>query len=67
MEFSEYQLLFTVPFAELDNIYLDKYQILVNEPLHSIFNHIKNFQLEIPHHVPKEEKSPCKRYHYIII
>ena len=60
-------LLFTTPLAQLDNIYLDKHENLVNEPLHDIPNHLKNLQHEIPHHVPKEKKSPCKGYHYIII
>ena len=53
-------LLFTAPFAQLDSIYLDKYEILVNEPLHDISNHIKNLQHEIPHHVPKEKKALVK-------
>ena len=46
-------LLFTTPFAQLDSIYLGKYDILVNEPPHYISNYIKNLQHEIPHHTPK--------------
>ena len=53
-------LLLTAPFAQLDSIYLDKYEILVNEPLHDISNHIKNLQHEIPHHVPKGKKALVK-------
>ena len=53
-------LLSSPAFAQLDSIYLDKYRILVNEPLHDISNHIKNLQHEIPHHVPKEKKALVK-------
>ena len=53
-------LLLTAPFAQLDSIYLDKYEILVNEPLHDISSHIKNLQHEIPHHVPKGKKALVK-------
>ena len=53
-------LLFNAPFAQLDNIYLDQYEILLNEPLHGISNHIKNLQHEIPHHVPKDKKALVK-------
>ena len=35
---------------------LKKYEILVNEPLHDISNHIKNIQQELPHHVGKDKK-----------
>ena len=51
-------LLSSAAFAQLDSIYLDKYRILVNEPLHDISNHIKNLQHEIPH--PKEKKALVK-------
>ena len=53
-------LLLTAPFSQLDNIYLDQCEILVNEPLHDISNHIKNLQHEIPHHVPKDKKALVK-------
>ena len=53
-------LLFTAPFSQLDNIYLDQYEILVNESLHDISNHIKNLQHKIPHHVPKDKKALVK-------
>ena len=44
-------LLFPKPFAKLADINLDKYEILINEPLHDISNHIKNIQQEIPYYV----------------
>ena len=53
-------LLFPKPFAKLEDINLGKYEILINEPLHDISNHIKNIQQEIPHHVPKDKKSSVK-------
>ena len=53
-------LLFTAPFSQFDNIYLDQYEILVNELLHDLSNHIKNLQHEIPHHVPKDKKTLVK-------
>ena len=44
-------LLFPKPFAKLEDINLDKYEILINEPLHDISNHIKNIQQQIPYYV----------------
>ena len=49
-------LFFNTPFASPDAINLSRYEILINEPLHDISNHIKNIQEELPHHVPKEKK-----------
>ena len=34
--------LFPKPFAKLEDINLEKYEILINEPLDDISNHIKN-------------------------
>ena len=42
--------LFPKPFAKLEDKY-DKYEILINEPLHDISNHIKNIQQQIPYYV----------------
>ena len=53
-------ILFPKPFAKLEDINLKKYEILINEPLHDISNHIKNMQQEIPYHVPKDKKSSVK-------
>ena len=53
-------LLFPKPFAKLEDLNLERYEILINEPLHDISNHIKNIQQEIPYHVPKEKKSLVK-------
>ena len=49
-------LLFNNPFSSLETSNLKKYEILVNEPLHDISNHIKNIQQELPHHVGKDKK-----------
>ena len=53
-------LLFRKPFAKLEGINLERYEILINEPLHGISNHIKNIQREIAYHVPKDKKSFIK-------
>ena len=50
-------LMHTNPFKSLEHLNLNKYEILVNEPLHDISNHIKNIQSEIPYHVDKNIKS----------
>ena len=49
-------LMFNEPFVSLEDLNLDKYEILVNEPLHDISNHIKNIQVELPNHLDKELK-----------
>ena len=43
-------VLFNNPFSSLQTSNLKKYEILVNEPLHDISDHIKNIQQELPHH-----------------
>ena len=43
--------LFPKSFAKLEDINLDKYEILINEPLHDISNHIKNIQQQIRYYV----------------
>ena len=50
-------LLYTVPFKTLDEINLQHYEILANEPLHDVLNHIKNIQQEIPYYVDKVIKK----------
>ena len=49
-------LLLNNPFSSLETSNLKKYEILVNEPLHDISNHIKNIQQELPHHVGIDKK-----------
>ena len=49
-------LLYTVPFKTLDEINLQHYEILVNEPLH-VSNHIKTMQQGIPYNVDKAIKK----------
>ena len=46
-------LLFYNPLTPLSDLNLTDYEILANEPLHDISNHIKNIQDEIPYHVPR--------------
>ena len=53
-------LLFPKPFAKLEGLNLERYNILINEPIHDIPYHIKNIQQEIPDHVPKDKKSLVK-------
>ena len=50
-------LFYTVPFKTLNEINLQHYEILVNELLHNVSNHIKNIQQEIPYHVDKAIKK----------
>ena len=49
-------LLFPKPFANLEDINLEKYEILINEPLHDISYHIENIQQKTPYHVLKDKK-----------
>ena len=53
-------LFFNTPIASPNEINLSRYEILINEPLHDISNHIKNIQEELLHHVPKEKKMHVK-------
>ena len=56
--------LFKNPFSCLETSNLIKYEILVNEPLHDISNHIKNSQLELPHHVGKDKKRMVNHFNF---
>ena len=53
-------LLYTVPFKTLDEINLQLYERLVNEPLHDVSNQIKNIQQKIPYHVDKAIKKKAQ-------
>ena len=53
-------LLFPKSLAKLEDINLENYEILINEPLHDISIYIKNIQQEIPYHLPKDKKSSEK-------
>ena len=53
-------LLFYNPLTPLSDLNLTDYEILANEPLHDISNHIKNIQDEIPYHVPRNIKTKVK-------
>ena len=44
-------LMYNNPSSSLTKNYLRKYEILCNEPLHDISNHIKNLYKELPWHV----------------
>ena len=44
-------LIFSCPSTDLDDIFLENYEIIGCEPLHDIMNEIKNLLNEIPHHV----------------
>ncbi|XP_047134481.1 uncharacterized protein LOC101239424 [Hydra vulgaris] len=49
-------LMCTKSFDCFDSLNLAEYEILVNEPLHDVYNHIKNIQKEIPFHLEKRLK-----------
>ena len=53
-------LLFSGPSSSLEDLHLTKYEILNNEPLHDISNHIKNMYEEIPYLVEKRKKAEVK-------
>ena len=49
--------MYTQPSLSLTELNLANYEILNNEPLHDISNHIKNIYAELPHHLSKSLKS----------
>ena len=53
-------LLFDNPLTTLDEVGLDKYEILNNEPLHDISHHTQNLYDELPNHFPKIIKKSFK-------
>ena len=50
-------LMFTKPRYTLEELNLSRYEILSNEPLHDVSNHVKNIYSELPHHFNKKEKK----------
>ena len=50
-------LMFTKPNASLKELNLERYEILNNEPLHDLSNHVKNLYEEIPSHFHKNIKE----------
>ena len=54
-------LLFDNPLTTLDDVGLDQYEILNNEPLHGISHHTQNLYDELPNHFPKKYKSLLKK------
>ena len=50
-------LLFYNATKSLADMNLDRYEILNNEPLHDVSNHIKNIYSELPNHLDKEKKK----------
>ena len=50
-------LLYDYPNHDLEELSLSQYETLPTEPLHDIFNHIKNIYQELPFHVDKADKS----------
>lgn len=53
-------LLFNQPQAKLEDIGLDRYEVLPTEPLHDISHHIENFLTEIPHHLSSVHSNIVK-------
>ena len=57
---------FNTIFATTDMIYLPRYKILINDPLHDILNHINNIREKPSHHIPQENKIYVKKYYFYI-
>ena len=49
------------PNHDLEELNLSQYEILPNEPLHDISNHIKNTYQGLPFHVDKADKSLLRK------
>ena len=50
-------LMYDTPHSSLCDLRLQDYEILCNEPLHDVSNHIKNLYAEIPNHLTKAMKQ----------
>ena len=50
-------LIYDTPHSSLCDLRLQDYEILCNEPLHDVSNHIKNLYAEIPNHLTKDLKQ----------
>ena len=57
-------LLFQNPTDNLDELFLQHYEILNNEPLHDVSHHTQNLYEEIPNHLPKVFKQSLKKIIY---
>ena len=51
-------LMFSEPEKTLEELNLSKYEILNNEPLHDVSNHIKNLHFQIPFNF-KQKNNLC--------
>ena len=54
-------LLFQNPTDNLDELFLQHYEILNNEPLHDVSHYTQNLYEEIPSHFPKDFKQYLKK------
>ena len=54
-------LLFQNPTDNLDQLFLQHYEILNNEPLHDVSQHTQNLYEEITNHLPKDFKQSLKK------
>ena len=54
-------LLFQNPTENLEELYLQHYKILNNEPLNDVSHHTQNLCEEIPNHLPKDFKKSLKK------
>ena len=50
-------LMYYNPHNDIHQISLQIYEILFNEPLHDMSNHIKNLYTELPYHIEKEHRK----------
>ena len=60
-------LLYDNPSQSLDELQLQAYEILCNEPLHDVSNHIKNLFTEVIHHLPQNLKKSYARTNYKLV
>ena len=50
-------LMYYNPHNDIHQISLQIYEILFNEPLHDMSNHINNLYTELPYHIEKEHRQ----------
>ena len=54
--------MFPVPNKNLIDLSLQKYEILINEPLHDISHHTQNLFDELPYHASKEMEQKLRKF-----
>ena len=59
-------LMYYNPHNDIHQISLKIYEIIFNEPLHGMSNHIKNLYTELPCHIEKEHRPLSRSLNFII-